>query len=242
MLLKMYADDQVNFIWFTDEKLFTVTAPKNPQNDRLYTFLWRRRRKRSLLNVSCALDPRSASPLWCLSVYRSWAAQTSSSSSRALRSTAHTTATCSCQSSYYPWCARYQGNSSSFNKTTPLHTGHATLCDFSSRQRRRSFHQIFGQRTALTLIRLITDPERHPTANLDQSIIDNAIDEWRKRLRACVQANKTLATLRACCRKQYVYLHLTVWQHKRFIFVKYETLFDFSVVICNKFELLNFPR
>jgi len=39
MLLKMYADDQVNFIWFTDEKLFTVTAPKNPQNDRLYTFL-----------------------------------------------------------------------------------------------------------------------------------------------------------------------------------------------------------
>ena len=25
--------------------------------------------------------------------------------------------------------------------------------------------------------------------NVDQSIIDNAIDEWRKRLRACVQAN-----------------------------------------------------
>jgi len=24
--------------------------------------------------------------------------------------------------------------------------------------------------------------------NVDQSIIDNAIDEWRKRLRACVQA------------------------------------------------------
>jgi len=36
------------------------------------------------------------------------------------------------------------------------HTGHATMCDFSIRQRRRSFHRIFGQRTALTLIRLIT--------------------------------------------------------------------------------------
>jgi len=36
MLLKMYPDDQVNFMWFTDEKLFTVAAPKNPQNDRLY--------------------------------------------------------------------------------------------------------------------------------------------------------------------------------------------------------------
>jgi len=25
--------------------------------------------------------------------------------------------------------------------------------------------------------------------NTDQSIIDNAIDEWRERLRACMQAN-----------------------------------------------------
>ena len=34
--LKMYPDDQVNFIWFTDKKIFTVVALKNPQNDRLY--------------------------------------------------------------------------------------------------------------------------------------------------------------------------------------------------------------
>jgi len=32
----MHPDDQVNFIWFTDEKIFTVAAPKNPQNNRLY--------------------------------------------------------------------------------------------------------------------------------------------------------------------------------------------------------------
>ena len=35
-LLKLYSDDKVNFIWFTDEKVFTVATPKNPQNDRLY--------------------------------------------------------------------------------------------------------------------------------------------------------------------------------------------------------------
>jgi len=35
MLLKIYPDDQVNFIWFTDEKLFTVAASKNSQNDCL---------------------------------------------------------------------------------------------------------------------------------------------------------------------------------------------------------------
>jgi len=36
LLLKMYSDDQVNFMWFTDQKGFTVAAPKNPHNDGLY--------------------------------------------------------------------------------------------------------------------------------------------------------------------------------------------------------------
>ena len=35
-LLRRYPAAMVNFIWFTDEKLFTVAAPSNSQNDRLY--------------------------------------------------------------------------------------------------------------------------------------------------------------------------------------------------------------
>ena len=35
-LLRDYPQNKVHFIWFTDEKLFTVAAPKNAQNDRLY--------------------------------------------------------------------------------------------------------------------------------------------------------------------------------------------------------------
>lgn len=35
-LLRDYPQSKVHFIWFTDEKLFTVAAPKNSQNDRLY--------------------------------------------------------------------------------------------------------------------------------------------------------------------------------------------------------------
>ena len=38
-LLQMFPDDKVDFIWFTDEKVFTVSSPKtpkNPQNDPLY--------------------------------------------------------------------------------------------------------------------------------------------------------------------------------------------------------------
>lgn len=36
-LLKRYPAEIVNFIWFTDEKLFTVAVPSNTQNDRVYT-------------------------------------------------------------------------------------------------------------------------------------------------------------------------------------------------------------
>src|SRR5437870_5485915 len=35
-LLKKYPEHLVEFIWFTDEKLFTVASPTNFQNDRLY--------------------------------------------------------------------------------------------------------------------------------------------------------------------------------------------------------------
>lgn len=35
-LLRRYPAAVVNFIWFTDEKIFTVAAPSNSQNDRLY--------------------------------------------------------------------------------------------------------------------------------------------------------------------------------------------------------------
>ena len=35
-LLRQYPQHKVNFIWFTDEKLFTVAEPMNSQNDRLY--------------------------------------------------------------------------------------------------------------------------------------------------------------------------------------------------------------
>jgi len=36
LLLKRYPAAMVNFIWFTDEKVFTVAAPNNTQYDRVY--------------------------------------------------------------------------------------------------------------------------------------------------------------------------------------------------------------
>jgi hypothetical protein len=44
-LLRAYPAHLVNFIWFTDEKVFTVAAPSNTQNDRLYTHTGTRKKQ-----------------------------------------------------------------------------------------------------------------------------------------------------------------------------------------------------
>ena len=131
-------------------------------------------------------------------------------------------------------------------------------------QRQRSFHRIFGQQTALTLIRLITESGASSNSNSEYtSRVCTILTNWNSVCSKCgipsTRASLTMQltsgssdfthvcrrtadTSSICCRKQYAYLQSTVWQHKRFIFVKYNTLFDFSVVICDKFELLNFSR
>jgi hypothetical protein len=43
-ILRLYPSHAVEFIWFTDEKLFTVAAPSNSQNDRLYAAAGTRKR------------------------------------------------------------------------------------------------------------------------------------------------------------------------------------------------------
>lgn len=46
-LLKKYPQHSVPFIWFTDEKLFTVAPPVNLQNDRLYAMAGTRKKQLS---------------------------------------------------------------------------------------------------------------------------------------------------------------------------------------------------
>jgi len=38
-LLRRFSEAEQDFIWFTDEKVFTVSAPKNTQNDCVCTLL-----------------------------------------------------------------------------------------------------------------------------------------------------------------------------------------------------------
>jgi hypothetical protein len=43
-LIRRYPAAMVNFIWFTDEKIFTVAAPSNSQNDRLHAAVGTRKK------------------------------------------------------------------------------------------------------------------------------------------------------------------------------------------------------
>ena len=45
MLLRKYSSNDVSSIWFADEKVFTVAAPKNPQNDRVYASVHTKKRE-----------------------------------------------------------------------------------------------------------------------------------------------------------------------------------------------------
>ena len=77
-----------------------------------------------------------------------------------------------------PWCATCQAISSSFNKTAHLHTGHATLCDFLSRQQPLSFIQICRCQITPTLIRSIT---RYGLTSSSECISRSctALTKWR---------------------------------------------------------------
>jgi len=189
------------------------------------------------MDVSCALDPRSVSPLRCLLAYRSWAAQNSSSSTRALRSTVLTTAM---SKQLLPVMHEVSGIfrlSIGQHPSTPARDTVRLLCCY----------RIFGQRTALILFLLITGSGASSNSECTSHGC-TTLTNWNSvcskcgvtstralltmQLASCASVSahacrRTADTWSICCRKQYDYLQSTVWQHKHFIFVKYDTLSDF---------------
>lgn len=55
-LLKRYPEASVDFIWFTDEKVFTVARPVNTQNDRVYAECGIKKKQ---ISAARLLQPRS---------------------------------------------------------------------------------------------------------------------------------------------------------------------------------------
>jgi len=52
LLLRRYQARLVHFIWFTDEKLFTVASPSNTQNHRLFVAVGTRKRDIASVRLS----------------------------------------------------------------------------------------------------------------------------------------------------------------------------------------------
>jgi len=185
------------------------------------------------VNVSCALDPRSVSPLWCLSAYRSWAAHCTD--------LVFVDPGIKINGAYNPKTATSR-DARGIGNFFRLSTGQcpSTLAPDTVRlleQRRRSLHRIFGQQTALTLIRLITgsgassnsECTSHGCTTLTNwnsvyskcdvtSTRASLTMHWRvAQAFSCMHAGERW-TLRAYAVKQYAYLQSTVRQHKRFNF------------------------
>ena len=149
----MFSEHDAGFIFFTDEKLFTVAAPMNSQNDRVYAPLATKKRDISANNVYCARVPRSASPLWCLLQYPNSAVQILSSLSLEQKSTGSITETCCWCRSCYQRSAALQETCLSSSKTMRQHIVLVTQSSFCEVRHLSSSVLICGQPTVLTSTR-----------------------------------------------------------------------------------------
>ena len=91
-LLWKYPQRLVQFMWFTDEKLFTLTSPVNLQNDRVHVAVPMRKNK--LQPIDCfVLVQISLYPSWFQSGYQVLAVQSSSLSIQGSKLIVHTIVT-----------------------------------------------------------------------------------------------------------------------------------------------------
>ena len=95
-LLKQYRAEKADFIWFTDEKIFTVARPKNTQTDRIYAPVTTKRDRYT--QHACSVHAQHSHSLWWFqSESQSWLLLISSLWIRASRWTENTTEECCCR-------------------------------------------------------------------------------------------------------------------------------------------------
>ena len=206
----MYPDDQVNFIWFTDEKIFSVAAPKNPQNDRLYVPVTTKKKQ---VDAERLLRTR---PTFSQSVMVSVGI-----SKLGCTDLIFVDPGVKINGAYYrdvllsqqllPVMRNVSGEFFTFQQdSAPAHRAHDTvrfleqatpafigpdLWPPNSPDLNPVDYKIWSvvqQRVYQSRVHNTEELKRRLLQvwhNIDQNIIDNAIDEWRRRLHACVRAN-----------------------------------------------------
>ena len=120
-MLQLYPGDKASFIWYTDEKIFTVAAPKFSHNDCLY-FQQPPRRSKSQVNACCVHEQHSVPRWWCQLESQSLVSRICS-----LLINGPTIEMLFCHSSYCPSCVTCRGSFSSFSRTAVPHRARDTV-------------------------------------------------------------------------------------------------------------------
>ena len=208
-LLRQFPEHSVSFIWFTDEKMFTVAPPINTQNDRLYVSATTMKRD---VDADRLLRTR---PTFSRSVMVAVAVSKLGCSDMFFVEPG-----VKVNGAYYrdvllkqkmlPAIRRISGDFFIFQQdSAPAHRARETiellrretpdligpdLWPANSPDLNPVDYRIWGliqERVYQTAIRDIDDLKQRLIcvwAELKQSVIDKAIEQWRPRLRACVRA------------------------------------------------------
>jgi len=209
-LLRQYPQHQVDFIWFTDEKLFTVSSPKNPQNDRLYVPVGTKKKQVAAERVLRTRATFSKSVMVSVAV-----------SSLGCTDLIFIDPGVKINGAYYrdvllsqhllPAIRQQSGDFFIFQQdSAPAHRAYdtvemlrrdtpafipPTLWPPNSPDLNPVDYKIWGvlqervYRTRIRDVEHLKERLVEEWAHFSQSIIDDAVNQWRQRLRACVHAD-----------------------------------------------------
>jgi hypothetical protein len=209
-LLREYPSHRVHFIWFTDEKLFTVSAPKNAQNDRLYAPVGTKKKQLSAARQLCTRSTFSKSVMVSVGV-----------SSLGCTELIFIEPGVKINGAYYrdvlleqhllPAIRELSGDYYVFQQdSAPAHRAYDTM-EMLRRETPEFIspavwppnspdlnpvdYKIWGvmqdrvYKTRIRDVEHLKERLLEEWARFDQKIIDSAINEWRARLRACIRAD-----------------------------------------------------
>lgn len=209
-LLRKFPPHQIPFIWFTDEKVFTVAAPRNPQNDRLYAPVTAKKKEVSAARLLCTRSTFSKSVMVSVGV-----------SSLGCTELIFIEPGVKINGAYYrevllaqhllPALRQMSGAYYVFQQDgAPSHRAaetvamlkcqtpdfiHPSLWPPNSPDLNPVDYKLWGvlqERVYRTKIRDVEHLKKRLVeewSHFDQSIIDAAVNQWRQRLRACVCAH-----------------------------------------------------
>jgi len=209
-LLRKYPDYAVNHIWFTDEKVFTVEPPMNSQNDRVYAPKTTKKRDMAPTRLLQTRSTFSKSVMVSVAVSKLGCTEPIFVDP-GMKMNGEYYRQVLLSEKMLPVIKRVSGDMFTFQQdSAPAHRARETIGllqretpDFispnlwppNSPDLNPVDYMVWGvmqRRVYQTRVNNVDELKERLIAvwsDFQQDIIDTAIDQWRKRLQACVRAN-----------------------------------------------------